>query len=123
MLRAFHILAGTVSLFLALPGQAAELVMVEQPGCHYCERWDHEIAGIWPKTQAGQHAPLRRAQLYDKPDDLKYARPVMFTPTFIIMEDGRELARLEGYPGEDFFWWLIEDLLAKETGLVINKGD
>lgn len=122
-IRAFHILAGIVSLFLAFPAQAIELVMVEQPGCHYCELWNHEISDIYPKTEAGQHAPLRREQLRNPPDDLTYARPVLFTPTFIIIDNGKELARLEGYPGEDFFWWHIETMLIQKTGLVINRRD
>ena len=41
-------------------------------------------------------------------------RPV-FTPTFILVADGREAGRIEGYPGEDFFWGLLAKMLV-ETG-------
>ncbi|SEO52230.1 hypothetical protein SAMN04490248_106117 [Salinihabitans flavidus] len=109
------------TLLTALPAAAVELVMVEQPGCVYCERWDAEIAPIWPNSEAGQYAPLRRERLRAPPQDVDYARKVVFTPTFLIVEDGRELARLEGYPGGDFFWPLIEQLLEKHTGF--EKGD
>jgi len=34
-------------------------------------------------------------------------RSVHFTPTFILVDDGREVGRIEGYPGEDFFWGLL----------------
>jgi hypothetical protein len=37
--------------------------------------------------------------------------PVRFTPTFVLVQDGRELGRIEGYPGEDFFWGLLERLM------------
>ena len=34
-------------------------------------------------------------------------RRVSFTPTFILVQDGVEVGRIEGYPGEDFFWGLL----------------
>ncbi|MCW8842576.1 MAG: thioredoxin family protein [Rhodobacteraceae bacterium] len=98
-----------------LPAWAVELVIVEQAGCYSCRLWNEEIAPIYPKTEAGQFAPLRRAELRHKPQDLTYARAINFTPTFLLIEDGQEVARLEGYPGEDFFWWHIEKMLADNT--------
>jgi hypothetical protein len=118
-MRPIHLLlAGLLALVGPLPLRAAELVMVEQAGCAYCARWDREIAPIWPKTAAGAAAPLRRIDLRAPvPEDLDLARRAVFTPTFILVDDaGRELARLEGYPGEDFFWPLIEQMLRAHTG-------
>lgn len=104
-------------LFLGsiLPAWAVELVIVEQAGCYTCRLWNQEIAPIYPKTEAGQFAPLRRAELRHQPDDITYARRINFTPTFLLVEDGKELARLEGYPGEDFFWWHVEKMLMDNT--------
>ncbi len=99
----------------ALPAIAVELVMVEQPGCGWCERWDSEIAAIYPLTPEGHAAPLRRVDLRDPPDDVTFARKVQFTPTFVLIEDGVELARIEGYPGEDFFWGLLGVMLKRNT--------
>ena len=91
--------------------------MVEQPGCVYCERWDDEIAPAYPKTAEGQFAPLVRADLRaGAPDGVTYARRVVFTPTFVLIDEGEELARIEGYPGEDFFWPLLTKLLEDNTG-------
>ncbi|WP_264210043.1 thioredoxin family protein [Leisingera thetidis] len=101
---------------------AAELVMVEQPGCEWCARWNEEIAPIYPRTAEGRHAPLRRVDLRALPDDLQVARRVLFTPTFLVVEHGQEQARLEGYPGEDFFWPLLADLLTAHTGFVENTN-
>lgn len=109
-------LAALAVIFPASLG-AVELVMVEQPGCVYCERWDHEISEIYPKTAVGRHAPLRRAQLHEPaPDGITYARRITYTPTFVVINQGHEIARIEGYPGEDFFWVLLERLLAEKTG-------
>lgn len=88
------------------------LVMVEQPGCHWCARWNAEIAPIWPKTDEGRAAPLVRHQLAQL-ERGQFDAPVLFTPTFVLTEDGAEVGRLEGYPGEDFFWPLISALISK----------
>ncbi len=102
-----------IALLLALPAAATELVMVEQEGCEWCERWNEEIAPAYPKTTEGKFAPLRRVDLFAMPTDLTIVRRVNFTPTFLIVQDGREIARLEGYPGADFFWPVLANLLTK----------
>lgn len=107
--------AALLMLLPALPAWAVELVMVEQPGCTYCAQWNEEIAPAYAKTDEGRFAPLRRVQLRALPGDLEIARRVNFTPTFLIVEDGRELARLEGYPGAHFFWPLLAELLTRNT--------
>ena len=112
-----------VTLMMAVPVMAAELVMVEQTGCEWCERWNEEIAPAYPKTTEGKFAPLRRVDLHNMPTDLEIARRVNFTPTFLIVEDGRELVRLEGYPGADFFWPVLAKLLKEHTDYEIRIGD
>lgn len=111
-----------IALMLALPAMAAELVMVEQRGCEWCARWNAEIAPAYPKTSEGRFAPLRRVDLRALPDDLKISRRVNFTPTFLIVQNGQEIARLEGYPGEDFFWPVLARLLTEFTDYSGEKG-
>lgn len=99
---------------------ATELIMVEEPGCPWCLQWDRDLGEIYPKTPEGKYAPLRKVQLHDikrKPEELGLTpqRPVMFTPTFLLIKDGKELTRLEGYPGEDFFWGLLGRMLSDHT--------
>jgi hypothetical protein len=103
------------ALVLAFPAAAIELVMVEQEGCIWCERWNEEIGPAYPNTTEGKFAPLRRVDLYEMPPDLTVVRRVNFTPTFLVVEDGQELARMEGYPGPDFFWPLLAKMLREYT--------
>lgn len=117
--RAFFLI---VPMWFTTSVLAADLVMVEQHGCYWCEKWDEDIAPIYPKTTEGQFAPLRRVDIRDKPDDIMYARRVNFTPTFVLIEDGKELARIEGYPGEDFFWPLLDQMLRTNTGYQGDPG-
>ena len=94
--------------------QAAELLMFEEDWCHWCERWDDEIGVIYAKTEEGRRAPLRRIDIHGTfPKEVQLASRPQYTPTFVLIEDGRELGRIEGYPGEDFFWGLLAQLLEK----------
>jgi|SRR6056297_133823 len=114
--------AAMISAFATWAGSALtepQLVIVEQPGCVYCERWDAEIAPAYTKTAEGRFAPLVRADLNSgPPDGIEYSRRVVFTPTFVLVDNGEEQARLEGYPGEDFFWPLLSQLLVEHTDFV-----
>lgn len=38
---------------------------------------------------------------------------ILYTPTFVLMDGGREVGRIVGYPGEDLFWGLFGALLAQ----------
>lgn len=109
-----HLLLG-IALMLtpAMAGTAqTQLIMVEEAGCVWCARWNTEIAHIYPKTPEGQAAPLRRIDMRaPRPTDITFARSLNFTPTFVLVKDGQEISRIEGYPGEDFFWGLLERML------------
>tara|TARA_R110002095_G_scaffold172203_1_gene149609 strand:+ start:782 stop:1150 length:369 start_codon:yes stop_codon:yes gene_type:complete len=97
------------------------LVMVEEKGCFWCAKWNKEISHIYPKTPEGQAAPLRRHDIRaDPPDDLNFARRLSFTPTFVLMREGTELSRIEGYPGEDFFWGLLRQMIDAADQTVVN---
>jgi thioredoxin-related protein len=97
---------------LIAPAAAAELVMFRAAGCPYCAAWDAAIGPVYPKTDIGKRVPLRQVDLARSKDGkVTLASPVRFTPTFVLVDSGREIGRIEGYPGEDFFWGLIERLL------------
>lgn len=101
---------------LAFSAQAAELVMVERKGCHYCIQWKDDLGPIYPKTAEGRYAPLRMVDLADGlPDDITFARKVVYTPTFVLIENNTEIGRIEGYPSEDFFWGLLQMMLKAKT--------
>lgn len=100
----------------AWPG-TLELVMVEQAGCAWCARWHAEVAPEYPLTEEGREAPLRRIDLHEPvPDDLAFDTAPRLTPTFVLVEDGREVGRLEGYPGEEFFWPMLGQLIDEADG-------
>jgi len=94
--------------------RAAELVMFEQKGCVWCQKFDREIAPAYDKTTEGKRAPLRRVDIAKPlPSDLGFVRRERFTPVFVLIDEGREFGRIRGYPGDTFFWGLLANLIER----------
>lgn len=108
-------------LTLAAPAAAQELrlLMFEQPGCYHCRMFNRDVAPIYKVAPEGQAAPLEHANLRGPmPDGVTLKSQPFVTPTFILIgPDGAEIERLTGYPGDDFFWSYIGDMIttAQET--------
>lgn len=119
-------LAGLVLLPLALalgaesapraPGgtpalnQGVRLIMVEEPGCRFCRKWNEEIGPGYRKSAEGRFAPLKRVER--GADEIKGLAPVVFTPTFVVMRANEELGRITGYPGAEYFYTELRPILA-----------
>ena len=111
-------LLGLVALAIAatLPASAAhaaELVMFRRDGCSHCAAWDRDIGPIYSKSEMAVRAPLRMVDLDRDRPAISLAGPVIYTPTFVLVDQGREVGRIEGYPGDHFFWGLLERLLQR----------
>jgi hypothetical protein len=99
------------------PLLASELVMFERPGCGWCARFNAEIAPIYAKTDEGRSLPLRRVDLTQPlPADLAGIDPGAFTPTFVVVDQGREVGRIRGYPGDAFFFGLLGRIMNATSG-------
>lgn len=96
-----------------VPVAAAELLVLSQPGCAWCARFEAEIAPGYPHTAEGRRAPLRRIDITGPwPADLSGVVPERLTPTFVLLsDDGTEVARLRGYPGDHFFWPMLGEMM------------
>ena len=107
-------LLAALAMWAPVPASAAELVMLHQPGCAWCLRFETEIGQAYPKTSQAGIAPLRRVDITaDWPDDLAFLTPERFTPSFVLVHDGREVSRMRGYAGDQFFWFLLDEMIAK----------
>ena len=105
------IIFGVIAFVSSSAFAETRLYMAEEDGCFWCGRWNKEIGPIYPKTAEGRTAPLHRFDLHDEaPENVEFNVGVNFTPTFILVKDGKEIGRIEGYPGEDFFWGLLSML-------------
>jgi len=117
MTRTFYVgLLALIAAVVAHAGSvpAAELLMFEDATCVWCRRWHAEIAPSYPLSPEGQQAPLRRLHIRDQGlTGATLDKPVTATPTFVLVEDGREIGRLVGYAGRDFFYPLLGELLER----------
>ncbi len=118
LVKYFYCIALFSAMFVTLrTANAAELVMIEQAGCVWCAAFDREIAPIYPKTDEGKRAPLRRVDI-DRalPADLAFIQIERLTPLFVLVDKDREIGRIRGYPGDDNFWGLLGVLIKQLDG-------
>ena len=108
-----------IALSLVTPVRGAELIMFEQKGCVWCEKFDREIAPAYTRTPEGKRAPLRRLDIGSPlPADLAFIQRECFTPVFVLVDQGREFGRIRGYPGDTFFWGLLANMIER-----LDRGD
>lgn len=121
--RAASRLVAVLLLFASGAARAAELVMFERAGCPWCRNWDREIAPIYPRTPEATRAPLRRVSL-DQPLGPEWTLnpPVFYSPTFVVMDDGREIGRITGYSNAESFWGLLSGILRKLPATKASTG-
>ncbi len=117
MRRLFRTLVLALGLALSAAGMARaefRLLMIEEAGCIYCQRWKQEVGPEFPITPEGQAAPIKMIDIRsDEIDTYDLSSRPRLTPTFILVQNKVELDRIEGYPGEDFFWGLLGLMLER----------
>ncbi|MGR3321800.1 MAG: hypothetical protein ACU0DK_07705 [Pseudooceanicola sp.] len=117
MVRSNFLLAAALAVWPVVALGDVFLLMAEEKGCPWCARWNEEVGDAYHLTEEGRAAPLVRYDIHGpQPEGVTLDRRVFFTPTFILVENGVEIARIEGYPGEDFFWGLLARVLS-EAGI------
>ena len=114
LLVGLAVLALLVPATFATAVASAELVMFDSQSCSWCRRWDAEVGQGYPASEEGQRAPLRRVDISRaSTSGVRLAGAVNATPTFVLVEGGAEVGRITGYPGADFFWGQLGEMLAQ----------
>jgi len=121
-------------LLIAFPVYAFELLMFSNPHCSYCQAFLNEVAPGYDKTEYAKYLPLKIIQVNTKmPDWIAEAMSngrlggIRATPTFVIWDNsgtydrGKEIARLEGYPGKEIFYESIGIFIENTEKIVIEK--
>ena len=95
--------------------QEFRLLMIEQVGCYVCAAFNRDVAPAYEASAEGQVAPLEHVDLRGPlPEGVTLASRPYVTPTFVLIgPDGHELARLTGFPGEDFFWPYLNEMFVQ----------
>jgi hypothetical protein len=95
----------------ALHSSPVVLLLVEDRGCPYCARWDREVGPAYARSPEGRFAPLVRR--FRGSPDVGFLDAVVFSPTFVVLKEGKEVGRIVGYAGPDFFWSELSEVLSK----------
>ena len=104
---------GVVLTFSTLPGIAIAgtmLVMVTSDYCPFCEAWERDIGAVYDKSPYAPLLPLTRVNMGSALlEGVSLQAPVVGTPTFLIIQDGREIDRQRGYDDAEMFWWWLSE--------------
>lgn len=105
--------ATSMPLHAALGPKAHEsspvLIYIYSPECGACRQFDGEVGAIYPKTNESLALPMERVLI----DDWQAKRhqlvecvsaAVIGTPTFLQIQNCRELDRITGYSDAELFW-------------------
>ena len=100
------------------PDVRGKLLYFYSDTCAYCRAWESEIANIYLKTEFEDEFQLSFIDFFSNVDLEKYgiSKIVKVTPSFIFVKDKTEVGRIEGYNGQELFWWQVDDII-KSNGL------
>ena len=105
----FAVVSAVLILFTG-PAAALELLVVERANCSWCRLWNEEIAPVYAKSKEGRVAPIVRVDVRELPDVI-FSGPIEYTPTFVLIENNREVDRIIGYSSQETFWTALDTIL------------
>jgi len=107
-------------ILFAFPVYALELLMAHNPGCGICQKFIKEVAVDYNDSEIAKKLPLVIISVYDQPEWFKEAyaenriKPIRGTPTFIVWNGRKELARVVGYYDKDRFYSRLTELFPRD---------
>ena len=107
-------MTGLFALLALLPAEAlaTELIMVDDTTCGWCRKWLAETGPGYPRSAEGKRAPLRRVMFRDyNKIGVSFSKPITGTPTFVLVDGGREKGRIVGYLAGPAFYAKLATLL------------
>ncbi len=118
-------LIGLIMLGVTSLTSAAELIMIHNPSCPYCQKFMKETYPTYTDSEIGKELPLVVFNTRLGHEDPNYAWikkageegrfvKLQWTPTFIIWvgdhETGKAVANWSGYGGSEAFYATLENL-------------
>ena len=103
-------------ILFAFPVYALELLMAHNPNCHICQKFIKEVAVDYNDSEQAKTLPLVIINVYEQPEWFKEAynegriEPIRGTPTFIVWNGRKELARLVGYHDKERFYSRVREI-------------
>lgn len=114
MTRFLAALSIALTVIYVPAASAAQLVYVEWKDCGYCKVFNRQMAWAYVSSAIGKKIPLRRVNILQRwPADLKRVNRPSYTPVFILVENGREVGRFDGYASPQGFTSNLRRLLKR----------
>ena len=113
LIRAFAL---SITFAASLQNAAADsrLIMVTSDYCPSCQAWELDVGKVYDKSPYATTLPLTRVEIGSKmPGGATFQKPVVGTPTFLIIHNGQEIGRQNGYFDAEMFWWWLSEYTAK----------
>ena len=107
-------------ILFAFPVYALEMLMAHNPKCPTCIRFMDEVGAYYHNSEQATTLPLVIINVYKQPEWFKQAyaegriKPIRGTPTFIIWNGRKELARIIGYHDKDRFYSRLSELFPRD---------
>ena len=108
-------------ILFAFPVYALELLMAHNPNCHICQKFMKEVAVDYNDSEQATTLPLVIINVYEHPEWFEEAyneraiKPIRGTPTFIVWNGRKELARIVGYHDKEGFYSRVEEIFPDEN--------
>lgn len=111
------------SLLFSAPALAAELLMIHNPVCPFCKAFMNDVAPYYSETKHGKTLPLvvidititENIEWLKRELGAGNIKKIRGTPTFIIYDDGKEIGRVEGYGGKEWFYEKLDEAVEESV--------
>jgi thioredoxin-related protein len=96
-----------------LPASNLELVVMEAPGCTYCELFRRDVLPSYQASERAKDMPIRFLDVNDTtPEALGLESGIDIVPTFVVLKNHKEVGRIPGYMGPEYFFHSINHLVS-----------
>ncbi len=93
-------------------GPNLSLVVMEAPGCDYCEVFRRDVLPAYEASPRAKEMPVRFVDINDEAANLLgLDSPVDVVPTFVVLKNNKEIGRIPGYTDSEYFFHHINYLL------------
>ncbi|MEE9587912.1 MAG: hypothetical protein V3V97_07820 [Hyphomicrobiaceae bacterium] len=118
-LFAFVVCVLLAALIVAVPDKTeSRLIVFDGSGCRECTQLREYVVRPYLASKARNQVPMEIVDIASLGTSGHALRaPIRTLPTIVIVQDGREVARMAGYSGPDRFYdFLATSLGAKRAG-------
>lgn len=95
-----------------LQSETIEVLVFETESCLYCRVFRRDVVPQYRQSKRAKVAPLRFVDAHKADlDRLGLKRPVTIVPTVVVLRDGREAGRINGYMGPEPFFHMMSQIV------------